>query len=75
MLVTTMVPDDVLYTDLVAKLRSLAHAPRVVRIGDCYGPGTIAAAVWSGHRMARAPFEDLGEVAPYAIERIELATL
>ena len=30
---------------------------RVLRIGDCYGPGTIAAAVWSGHKVAR----DLGE--------------
>ncbi len=25
----------------------------VKRIGDCYAPGIIVAAVWSGHRYAR----------------------
>ena len=67
--------DDALYHKLEGKRSALAQGPRVVRIGDCYGPGTIAAAVWSGHRMARAPFEEIGDVAPYAIERVELAAL
>jgi dimethylamine/trimethylamine dehydrogenase len=26
---------------------------RVRRVGDCYGPGTIQAAVYSGHKFAR----------------------
>jgi dimethylamine/trimethylamine dehydrogenase len=29
----------------------------VARVGDCLGPGTIAAAVYGGHRFAR----ELGE--------------
>lgn len=33
------------------------HATSLTRIGDCYAPGTIAAAVYSGHRFAR----ELGE--------------
>ena len=45
----------------------------MTRIGDCLAPGTIAAAVYSGHRYAR----ELGEVSPddavpYERELVEL---
>ncbi len=58
-LVSTQRPSDQLFFDLdVAQATWAEHGVRrVVRIGDCYGPGTIAAAVWSGHKVAR----DLGE--------------
>ncbi len=54
-LVTAMTPRDRLYRDLMADPAALAAAGigQVTRIGDCYGPGTIAAAVYSGHRFAR----------------------
>lgn len=42
--VTGRLPRDEVYAGL---------ADRVRRIGDCYGPGTIQAAVYSGHKFAR----------------------
>ena len=54
-LVTSRTPQDDLYRDLVGQPDRLAASgiQRVARIGDCYGPGTIAAAVYGGHRFAR----------------------
>ena len=61
-LVTAPIADDALYHDLMADEAALASAGirRVTRIGDCLAPGTIAAAVYSGHRYAR----ELGETPP-----------
>ena len=44
--VTSRQPQDVLFHSLVGRIS-------VQRIGDCHAPGTIAAAVYSGHRYAR----------------------
>ena len=44
--VTSRQPQDALF-------HSLAGRANVQRIGDCYAPGTIATAVYSGHRYAR----------------------
>ena len=54
-MVTSREPVDQVYWDLVANQESLADAAitSVRRIGDCYGPATIAAAVYEGHRFAR----------------------
>ena len=54
-MVTSRQPNDGLYHDLRADPGKLAEAgvKSVKRIGDAYGPGLIAAAVWSGHRYAR----------------------
>jgi dimethylamine/trimethylamine dehydrogenase len=41
--VTGRLPVDSLFTEL----------PGAVRVGDCYAPGTIQAAVYSGHKCAR----------------------
>jgi len=46
--VTTRAPVDDLYTQLIA-----AGISNVVRAGDCDAPGTIAAAVYAGHKVAR----------------------
>ncbi len=61
--VTARLPDDALYRALVA--RSGEWAARGIRsvdaIGDCFAPGTIAAAVHAGHLYARrldAPADD-----------------
>ena len=43
--------------DLFSALQG--RATSLTRIGDCYAPGTIAAAVYGGHRYAR----ELGEPA------------
>ena len=59
--VTMRRPVDGLYQEVVALVEAGGDlAPKsVTRIGDCYAPGTIAAAVYSGHRFAR----ELGELA------------
>ena len=58
-MITSRLPVDDLYWELVGSPDPLASAgiKVVKRIGDCYGPSTIAAAVYEGHRYAR----ELGE--------------
>ena len=68
---TSMMPRDALYHELIANQATTNR--RIVRIGDCYGPGTIAAAVWSGHRMAREPFAEIGDAPPFEREVMALA--
>jgi dimethylamine/trimethylamine dehydrogenase len=54
--VTARLPADGLYDDL-ADMRarwSEAGITSLTRIGDCYAPGTIQAAVYAGHKLARA---------------------
>ena len=60
-LVTSMMPRDALYFELTSNQTRLRDAgiKRVTRIGDCYGPGTIAAAVYSGHKYGR----ELGSIS------------
>jgi len=52
---TSRTPDDRLYYDITADAACLAESGivSVTRIGDAMAPGTIAAAVYSGHRLAR----------------------
>lgn len=64
-LVTSQVPCDDLFFDLLARA---AMGPRVVRIGDCYAPGTIAAAVYSGHLFARTLDNRLTDSPPFRRE-------
>ena len=63
-MVTSREPVDQVYWDLMANQEGLADAgiTSVRRIGDCYGPATIAAAVYEGHRYAR----ELGVQRPWA---------
>jgi len=73
-LVTSREPVDGLYHDLMADPDRLASSgiARIARIGDCYGPGTIAAAVYGGHRFAR----ELGDTpADGVLFRRDLAAL
>ncbi len=53
--VTMRLPNDALYDALMDGPDRLKTAgiKSVRRIGDCYGPATIAAAVYEGHRYAR----------------------
>ncbi|WP_436494592.1 FAD-dependent oxidoreductase [Actinokineospora sp. HUAS TT18] len=72
LLVTAMTPRDGLYHDL--QRRDLGAAGmRVVRVGDCLGPGTIAAAVHSGHLFARTLDNGLTDHTPFRRENVESA--
>ena len=66
-LITMRQPIDDLYNELVGRL------PGLSRIGDALGPSTIAAAVHSGHLLARnLGGPDAGSV-PFRRELIDLA--
>ena len=74
LLLTTRLPDDGLYQALAGDEAALAAAgiQTLEAIGDCYGPATIAAAVYAGHRFAR----ELGttpDAIPFRREITELA--
>lgn len=58
-LVTSKISEDKLYKQIVSGSERLldANLEAVDKIGDCLVPGTIAAAVYSGHKWAR----NLGE--------------
>jgi dimethylamine/trimethylamine dehydrogenase len=73
-MVTAMTSDDSLYHELASDERALAAAGirRVTRIGDCYGPGTIAAAVYAGHRFARELGAEETDEVPFDREIVEL---
>ena len=68
-LVTSKSVADGLYQSL------LGTTPNLSRIGDCYGPGTIAAAVHSGRKLAEnfgSPGPDFLDM-PYLREVTELS--
>ena len=68
-MVTARLPNDALYHELTALADTGSKVPRLSRIGDCYGPGTIAAAVYAGHRYAREYDVDIDpDVVPFERE-------
>lgn len=70
-MVTMREAEDALYHALTANPE---NGPKTVtRIGDCLAPGTIAAAVYSGHRYARELGEPVPEGVPFRREHIALA--
>ena len=74
-MVTAQDPVDDLYHELMADEAANREAGirRVSRIGDCYGPGPIAAAVFGGHRYARELGRPVGDGIPWKLEIMELA--
>jgi dimethylamine/trimethylamine dehydrogenase len=69
--VTARLPVDGLFTvlDAVSDRWAGAGIASVTRVGDCYAPGTIQAAVYAGHKWAR----ELDETpVPAALVRREL---
>ncbi|MCP5080739.1 MAG: NAD(P)-binding protein [Alphaproteobacteria bacterium] len=76
-LVTALQPNEALYEMLLNRQREWADhgIQRITAIGDCFGSGTIAHAVWSGHKFARtlgAPEYERDEV-PFRRENMEIA--
>jgi dimethylamine/trimethylamine dehydrogenase len=61
-LVTARLPSDEIATELM----KLAGGPAVLAIGDALAPGTIASAIWDGHRYA----EELQEPAAEDRDRV-----
>jgi len=61
-LVTSRAPRDDLF-------HSLRDEMDIVRVGDCLAPGTIATAVYSGHRYARELDEKVPVGLPFLRER------
>ena len=57
---TARLPNDSLYDELVAD----GGTAGLMRIGDCLAPGTIAHAVYSGHRFARELDDSAAAEAP-----------
>ena len=53
--VTARIPHDDLYRELTSNPEALADSGilQVHRSGDCRAPGIIAAAIYSGHKLAR----------------------
>jgi dimethylamine/trimethylamine dehydrogenase len=73
--VTARLPRDALYYALSGDAQALAGAgiQSVKRIGDCYGPATIAAAVYEGHRYARELDTEVDpDAVPFFRERYDL---
>ena len=60
-MVTSREPVDELYRTLDGRIP-------VQRIGDCLAPGTIATAVYSGHRYAREADAEVSLSVPFARE-------
>ena len=69
-LVTMRYPRSRLYDDLLDNQTALDNAgiKTVQQIGDQLSPGTIAAAVWSGHRYARELDEPVSDGVPFKRE-------
>jgi dimethylamine/trimethylamine dehydrogenase len=70
-MITARIPNDDLYYGLASRADALSAAgiKSLARIGDCLAPGTIASAVFSGHKFAREFDEpDPGDV-PFKRER------
>ena len=76
-LVTSLWPVDTVYHALIDQQTAWTDhgVNRVTRIGDCYGPGTIAAAVWSGHKYARTLGVEVNDTIDFDRETIALAPL
>ncbi len=75
-LVTSRQPNDSLYQACMNDLPKLhaAGISTVDQIGDCVAPGTIAAAVYSGHQWARQLGESDPEDLPFNRELTNIAS-
>ena len=74
-LVTARYPEDFLYEICLENRPQLQSTgiQSIDKIGDCDAPGTIAAAVYSGHLWGRQLGEpDSGQDVPFRREMVEL---
>jgi dimethylamine/trimethylamine dehydrogenase len=73
-MVTARLANDALYYELASNSDALAGAEiqSIARIGDCLAPGTIANAVYSGHKFAREFDEPAPADVPFKREQYVL---
>jgi dimethylamine/trimethylamine dehydrogenase len=75
--VTARLPEDAVFRGLIDRRAEWADAglKSVEAVGDCLAPGTIAAAVWEGHRYAEELDEPphRGDTVPFRREVTELS--
>jgi dimethylamine/trimethylamine dehydrogenase len=75
-MVTMRDPDDALHQQLLARQGDWSHAgiQSVQCLGDAYAPGTVAAAVYAGHRAARELDQALSDpdAVPFRREMMEV---
>ncbi len=77
LLVTARLPNDVLYTDLLAQKAKWADSgiESVKAIGDAQAPAAIAWATYAGHRYAEEfDMADIGDALPFKREVAGLKT-
>jgi dimethylamine/trimethylamine dehydrogenase len=74
-MVTSRLPNEDLYHALTENQASLDDAgiKSVTRVGDCLAPGSIAAAVYGGHRYARELDGPVSDGVPFRRELPQLA--
>lgn len=72
--VTMRQPVDALFQAAKSLFKGRSDVPTLERIGDCFGPGTIAAAVYAGHRYARELGEPKNAEVPFRRELPALAS-
>ncbi|MEM7425453.1 MAG: FAD-dependent oxidoreductase [Pseudomonadota bacterium] len=74
-MVTSRAPNDLLWQEIKQRLEDegVGGLKSVTRIGDCLAPGTIAAAVYGGHRYARELNAPRAEGVPFRRELIRLS--
>ncbi|MEM8813870.1 MAG: FAD-dependent oxidoreductase [Pseudomonadota bacterium] len=72
-MVTMRAPIDGLYREVRSLIDRGASGPKSIkRIGDCFAPGTIAAAVYGGHRYARELDAPIPNGVPFRREQVLL---
>ncbi|MGR3615112.1 MAG: oxidoreductase [Paracoccaceae bacterium] len=72
-MVTTRLPNDTLYHDIMSKTGEAPLPFSLRRIGDCEAPAIIAAAVYSGHRYARELDCEIDRDIPLRHDRVDVA--
>ena len=73
-MVTSRLQNESLFLELTNNNQVEKTGIRTLKaIGDCYGPATIAAAVYEGHRFAREIGEMVEDI-PFRRELTELST-
>src|SRR5579871_958393 len=75
-MVTARLPRDELYSELTEDPAGLMRSGirTVDRIGDCFAPGMIAHAVYSGHRFAREFEETVADGLAFRTEPVDVSS-
>lgn len=73
-MVTARIPNDGLYTELMAQAGSDGLPFTLTKIGDCEAPAIIAAAIYAGHRYAQELDTDVDIDMPLRHDRVDVGS-